>query len=280
MSDDMTSLQWNLNRWYDAKIGRWSSEDPIGFNGSDMNLYRYASNRILMTIDAYGLVGMVAGPISKYVKKFSFSKTYQVFVPKDYWWEIPILSNYHQVPYHYNSQTDYEVLVNTTTIYNFTLILIGRDDDAQLNFPIVTNSMDWKYLTPEIIEQNKDNGFNGYGCRKHYYVAQKCTECERNVSGTITGLKTYLYTYDLGESNGVTSEVSFLGTHIKCITDPTLDQIIWNEKSRLGDNFVCKFGEKKALPSGYVSIDEVDEFKFPRAEDWIYPYQHRGNNPW
>jgi len=33
-------LQNNLNRWYDAPVGRWLSEDPIGFAGGDGNLYR------------------------------------------------------------------------------------------------------------------------------------------------------------------------------------------------------------------------------------------------
>ncbi|MBC7351273.1 MAG: hypothetical protein H5U08_02860 [Thermogutta sp.] len=39
--DSDTELQNNLNRWYDASVGRWLSEDPIGFAGGDGNLYRY-----------------------------------------------------------------------------------------------------------------------------------------------------------------------------------------------------------------------------------------------
>ncbi len=33
-----------FNRWYDASVGRWISEDPIGFAGGDANLYRYVGN--------------------------------------------------------------------------------------------------------------------------------------------------------------------------------------------------------------------------------------------
>ena len=42
--DKDTGLQNNLNRWYDPAIGRWMSEDPIGFAAGDANLYRYVGN--------------------------------------------------------------------------------------------------------------------------------------------------------------------------------------------------------------------------------------------
>ena len=53
--DDATGLQNNLNRWYDATTGKWISVDPIGFNGSDNNLYRYVGNRPLVYTDSLGL---------------------------------------------------------------------------------------------------------------------------------------------------------------------------------------------------------------------------------
>lgn len=36
--DDVSELQYNRNRWYNPKIGRWLSEDPIGFAGGTTNL--------------------------------------------------------------------------------------------------------------------------------------------------------------------------------------------------------------------------------------------------
>jgi len=42
--DPGTGLQNNLHRWYDAAVGRWLSEDPIGFNAGDANLYRNVGN--------------------------------------------------------------------------------------------------------------------------------------------------------------------------------------------------------------------------------------------
>ncbi len=53
--DADTSLQWNLNRWYDPAVGRWLSEDPIGYAAGDQNLYRYVGNQATGAIDPDGL---------------------------------------------------------------------------------------------------------------------------------------------------------------------------------------------------------------------------------
>lgn len=44
-------------RRYDPQIGRFTSEDPIGFQGRDVNLYRYVQNRPNMFTDSSGLTG-------------------------------------------------------------------------------------------------------------------------------------------------------------------------------------------------------------------------------
>ena len=53
--DGDTGLQNNLHRWYDPAVGRWLSEDPIGFTGGDGNLYRYARNSSECKVDPDGL---------------------------------------------------------------------------------------------------------------------------------------------------------------------------------------------------------------------------------
>ena len=60
--DEDTQLQNNLNRWYDAHVGRWLSEDPIGFVGGDGNLYRYVANRALLLPDPFGEQPGTTGP--------------------------------------------------------------------------------------------------------------------------------------------------------------------------------------------------------------------------
>jgi RHS repeat-associated protein len=51
--DPDTGLQNNLNRWYDPAVGRWLSEDPIGYNGG-INLYEYVNDNPLLLVDPAG----------------------------------------------------------------------------------------------------------------------------------------------------------------------------------------------------------------------------------
>jgi len=59
--DADTGLQNNLNHWYDPSVGRWLSEDPIGYVGGDDNLYRYVANGVLTRADPAGM--RFVGPI-------------------------------------------------------------------------------------------------------------------------------------------------------------------------------------------------------------------------
>ncbi|MDZ4851016.1 MAG: RHS repeat-associated core domain-containing protein, partial [Pirellulaceae bacterium] len=52
--DKTTGLQNNWNRWYDPNLGKWMSQDPIGFEAGDANLYRYVGNRVTTHIDPSG----------------------------------------------------------------------------------------------------------------------------------------------------------------------------------------------------------------------------------
>ncbi len=53
--DESTDLQNNHHRWYSAEIGRWLSQDPIGFAAGDANLYRYVGNQVTTLVDPDGL---------------------------------------------------------------------------------------------------------------------------------------------------------------------------------------------------------------------------------
>jgi RHS repeat-associated protein len=54
--DNQTKLVRFGARDYDAEIGRWTSKDPIGFNGKQANLYGYTFNDPINWIDPSGLV--------------------------------------------------------------------------------------------------------------------------------------------------------------------------------------------------------------------------------
>jgi RHS repeat-associated protein len=56
--DADTGLQYNRARWYDNSVGRWLSEDPIGFAAGDHNLYRYVSNFSTGATDPSGLAAI------------------------------------------------------------------------------------------------------------------------------------------------------------------------------------------------------------------------------
>jgi RHS repeat-associated protein len=53
--DTDVNLQYNRARWYDPQTGRWLNQDPIGFGGGDVNLYRYVGNKVTTHIDPSGL---------------------------------------------------------------------------------------------------------------------------------------------------------------------------------------------------------------------------------
>jgi RHS repeat-associated protein len=50
-----TQLQYNRGRYYDATTGRWISQDPLGFDAGDSNLYRYLNNAPTGGTDPSGL---------------------------------------------------------------------------------------------------------------------------------------------------------------------------------------------------------------------------------
>ncbi|MDR2440193.1 MAG: RHS repeat-associated core domain-containing protein [Planctomycetaceae bacterium] len=60
MTDDVTGLQWNINRWYDSNVGRWISEDPIEFRGKNLNLYGYTNNKVINYFDPNGHMNLGA----------------------------------------------------------------------------------------------------------------------------------------------------------------------------------------------------------------------------
>ncbi len=54
--DLTTGMLYLRARYYDPDVGRFASEDPLGFGGGDPNLYRYVYNRPMMLTDPTGTV--------------------------------------------------------------------------------------------------------------------------------------------------------------------------------------------------------------------------------
>jgi RHS repeat-associated protein len=53
--DGFAQFYYYRARWYDGNVGRFVSEDPIGFGGGDVNLFGYVRNRPLKHRDPRGL---------------------------------------------------------------------------------------------------------------------------------------------------------------------------------------------------------------------------------
>jgi len=59
--ESATGLSYNRARFYDPAVGRFVSEDPIGFDAGDANLYRYVGNEPTSSTDPSGLVKLPPG---------------------------------------------------------------------------------------------------------------------------------------------------------------------------------------------------------------------------
>jgi RHS repeat-associated protein len=55
--DPVTGLYYDHARYYDSAIGRFISQDPMGFETGDADLYRYVGNQPTDSVDLTGLAG-------------------------------------------------------------------------------------------------------------------------------------------------------------------------------------------------------------------------------
>src|SRR5215470_16797565 len=61
--DGLSKLQYNRARYYDPVTGRWTSQDPLGFDAGDSNLYRYAGNNPTNRSDPSGWYSPLRDPL-------------------------------------------------------------------------------------------------------------------------------------------------------------------------------------------------------------------------
>jgi RHS repeat-associated protein len=59
--DVETQLQYNRARYYDPKAGRWTTQDPLGYDAGGSNLYCYVHNEPTKASDPSGLQGIAPG---------------------------------------------------------------------------------------------------------------------------------------------------------------------------------------------------------------------------
>jgi RHS repeat-associated protein len=101
--DVETKLQNNRRRWYDPATARWMSQDPMGFDAGDSNLYRYANNN----------PGSFTDPSGQRVRVYFFEgiggtvKTPFTFDFLKVNFLTPFLKKYANADFFYNAQDTY-----------------------------------------------------------------------------------------------------------------------------------------------------------------------------
>jgi RHS repeat-associated protein len=66
--DPESGLYFYRARYYDPQAGRFLQRDPIGFGGSDFNLYAYVGNNPVNRIDPTGLMEQIPGNAIDWMK--------------------------------------------------------------------------------------------------------------------------------------------------------------------------------------------------------------------
>ena len=54
--DQESGYHYNYHRYYNPKVGRYLTSDPIGLNGGGLNTYAYVDNEVWGSVDPYGLI--------------------------------------------------------------------------------------------------------------------------------------------------------------------------------------------------------------------------------
>ncbi len=68
--DPESGLYFYRARYYDPRVGKFLTKDPIGFAGGDVNLYRYVSNSPTNWIDPWGLFLLPKLSLEEYERSF------------------------------------------------------------------------------------------------------------------------------------------------------------------------------------------------------------------
>jgi RHS repeat-associated protein len=81
-TDSESGLQYNRDRFYDPKVGRWLSRDQLGFGAGDPNVYRYVRNDPLGAVDPTGLQQLRTEPLCLQWKSFYNGKSGPITIRK------------------------------------------------------------------------------------------------------------------------------------------------------------------------------------------------------
>jgi len=121
--DSETGLYYYRARYYDASVGRFISEDPIGFDGGDANLSRYVLNNPLSNLDPFGRTSDELIALLNIAQRRDPAKVKETI-------------------YHYPKALDYETAFVTGLTW-FYLITEPGTRTAKIFEPPITPNLDW-----------------------------------------------------------------------------------------------------------------------------------------
>ena len=139
--DSVTGQYYDRARMYDAAVGRFTSQDPLGFAAGDANLYRYCGNAPTGATDSSGLA-----PITPPSESCFYSTSVLVGTG---WREIHYQSRSRQLVKTADGwdvvQTPYDVWwKQQTRIYKQTVTYTGSSDQYKLDYNSYTEAVQGK----------------------------------------------------------------------------------------------------------------------------------------
>jgi RHS repeat-associated protein len=120
LTDKSSDLQWNVNRWYDSNIGRWMREDPIGFESTDNNLYRYSDNCAIDSVDFNGNFS-----VNTFLNAFIYPGNFEINFP--FIWGTQFVGTVDITSTDNNCCLNYQLKVGVSfSIRNQVIRILGR----------------------------------------------------------------------------------------------------------------------------------------------------------
>jgi RHS repeat-associated protein len=74
VTEENSGLDFMRARFYDSKLGRFTSMDPIGLQGQDTNIYRYVGNNPISMVDPEGTIPWFAAPAGAFLGRADLLK--------------------------------------------------------------------------------------------------------------------------------------------------------------------------------------------------------------
>jgi RHS repeat-associated protein len=199
--DADAELFYYRHRWYDAKLGQFVSQDPIGFAAGDANIKRFVGNVVTSNIDPFGR------------KSFSFSELEKqlqgIAISDEAKQEASQIATAIRNTWSGNFKLTYNMVWDQLTILNWVAReLLGQPDErakgyfcwawAEAFYKASESRPSKKYFTV-IIEHSVDST-DGEG-RMHYWVTITSTETGKKVY-VDDGFWNHLFVHDAMPSGG------------------------------------------------------------------------------